>query len=537
MLIPLLYHTIIPAPSAGMPWSSIMFCKSALRVSLLVLFAALTACDSANVSDGRNELTGTNPSNATGNPSTLTTTSPPASPSILRSQAVDGYIVGGDVYCDDQINGQTIAAGWLTCAAGTTLISVEGGSDVGFDATATTGGIAFHGKLQGPGDAPYITPLTTVAVELSSRNGFFDRNLYDGSVSNLGLRLGIPDLDLTRNPATDLTLARANAQLNALAVQFATNVGDYETAMEAITEIIRLNQFVDLTDSVTNISAINEVLLITAPHLALSPEVQTDITAEVDAIISGIATAESIEQIDAVIEVTEQPAAFSISRTEPLISYEGFTGRNYRGFEFTYYTLHEFQQSTVRDGSYLTRFDVEGHQRKLFFHSDAFIVNRSLQNAEINVAVDVQSTQDDRRLSVTLRGVQLSMISNDSRSVDMQVPEGTVMHATYVEENGVVTNVSNIAESDLIASLGNGYTSVDLSAVEDALQNHGYANFLKEFGDYRVTVVLDGINFDLVDYDLSGNAIRTTPSLYTVNTAADQITGLGIQGYLSLVSD
>ena len=117
------------------------------------------------------------------------------------------------------------------------------------------------------------------------------------------------------------------------------------------------------------------------------------------------------------------------------------------------------------------------------------------------------------------------------------MPEGTVMHATYIEENGVVTNVSNTAAENLIASSSDGNFSVNLSAVEDALRDNGYANFFRQFGDYRMTLVLDGINFNLVDFDLAGNAVNTVPSTFTVDTSADSISGLGLQGFLSLVDN
>ena len=505
-----------------------MLSKLVVPVSLFVLFV-VAGCNSPGAVDVRDELIGEGLSNVTNSTPTPTT--------VSRSQAIDGYIVGADVYCDEQRNGQTLAAGWLTCASDTDLITVEGGRDVGFNAAATTGGAAFYGQLQGPGGAPYITPLTTIATLMSYSNGAFDRSLYDGSVTTLGARLGMTNFDLTGNPATNVELAKANAQLNALATQYAATVSDYEVTMAAIAEIISQNPSVDLTDSVANISAINEELRITAPHLVLSPELQASITENVDVIINGIANAESVEQIDAAIDADDLPVAFSIDRTAQLIGYESYTRFSDPYYLDKTYSLHDFEQDTANDGTYLTRFGVTGWNRQLTFLSDAFVINKSVQNANIDVAVDVQSMEDDRRLSVTIRGVQLSMINNDSRSIEIQVPAGTVMHATYVEESGIVTNVSNTAVDNLLASSADGDFSVNLSSVEDALEDHGYANFLREFGNYRMTLVLDGINFDLVEYNLSGSETNTTPSVFTVATSADSITGLGLQGYLSLIND
>ena len=504
-----------------------MISKLVLRVSFLALFVAVGGCSSSSVSDKQDELIDSISPNTNGNPTD--------SQSFLRSQAIDGYIVGADVYCDEQRNGLTEVAGWLACGAGTDLISVEGGRDVGFDETAATGGIVFNGKLQAPGGAPYITPLTTIATLMSVSDGVFDRSNYDASVERLGERLGLANLDLTRNPVTTVELARANAQINALAVQFATTASDYELAISALAHTININGSLDLTDSVANVSAINEVLRFTAPHLVLSPVTQAAITEDVDAIITAIEQAELIEQIDAVVANRNLPVAFSIDRTAQFIEYSNFSYYDHQSFGT--YSLFEFEQDTVADGNYLTKFDVTGGSRNLGFYSDAFIINRSLQDANVNVAIDVQSVLDSRRLSVTIRGVQLSMLQNNSRSIRIQVPEGTVMHATYIEENGVVTNVSNTAAENLIASSSDGNFSVNLSAVEDALRDNGYANFFRQFGDYRMTLVLDGINFNLVDFDLAGNAVNTVPSTFTVDTSADSISGLGLQGFLSLVDN
>jgi len=464
-----------------------MFSKLDLRLSLFVL-VVVAGCNSPTVVDVNDELT-ENQINSTTTPAT-----------VSRSQAIDGYIVGADVYCDEQRNGQTQTAGWLTCPADTDLITIEGGRDVGFNGTATAGGAAFYGQLQGPGGSPYITPLTTIATLMSYSNGAFDRSLYDGSVATLGTRLGITNFDLTSNPATNVELAKANTQLNALVTQFAATVSDYEATMTAIAEIISLQPRVDLTDGVANISAINEELRNTAPHLVLSPELQVNVTENVDVIINSIANAESIAQIDAAVDASDLPIAFSIDRTAQLFGYESYTRFSDPYYLEKTYSLHDFEQSAASNGAYLTQFGVTGWRRQLTFLSDAFVINKSVQNSNIDVAVDVQSMEDDRRLSVTIRDVQLSMINNDSRSIDIQVPTGTVMHATYVEESGI-------------------------------------ANFLREFGNYRMTLVLAGINFDLVEYDISGSETNTTPSVFTVATSADSITGLGLQGYLSLIDD
>ena len=150
------------------------------------------------------------------------------------------------------------------------------------------------------------------------------------------------------------------------------------------------------------------MLRFTAPHLVLSPVIQAAITEDVDAIITAIEQAELIEQIDAVVANRNLPVAFSIDRTAQFIEYSNRSYYNRQSYNT--YSLLEFEQNTVADGNYLTKFDVKGGSRNLSFYSDAFIINRSLQDANVNVAIDVQSVLDSRRLSVTIRGVQLSLI-------------------------------------------------------------------------------------------------------------------------------
>ena len=80
-----------------------MISKLVLRVSFIALFVAVGGCSSSSVSDKQDELIDSISPNTNGNPTD--------SQSFLRSQAIDGYIVGADVYCDEQRNGLTEVAG------------------------------------------------------------------------------------------------------------------------------------------------------------------------------------------------------------------------------------------------------------------------------------------------------------------------------------------------------------------------------------------------------------------------------------------
>ena len=123
-----------------------------------------------------------------------------SSSSALQSQAIDGYIVGGTVMCDGDESGATGAMGRLTCADGTVLVKVRGGNDVGFNDDPSDDK-PFVGQLLAPADLGYVTPLSTVAVEMSGGEDGFDASSFGGSVMTLGEVLGFDGLDLGADPA------------------------------------------------------------------------------------------------------------------------------------------------------------------------------------------------------------------------------------------------------------------------------------------------------------------------------------------------
>jgi len=183
--------------------------------------------------------------------------------SPIESQAIDGYIVGGTVFCDDVISGVTQTAGRLTCPVGTRVIKVRGGVDVGFNQSATTGDTLFVGELSAPGSLPYVTPLSSIAVEMSSNDNGFDETQWLENVSKLSRTLEVPTLDLTVNAATNLELVRLNAQINQVVTTFSQNHDDYTLVMKALANTLSQNAdegaFSDLDDGVVDtMLAVNE---------------------------------------------------------------------------------------------------------------------------------------------------------------------------------------------------------------------------------------------------------------------------------------
>lgn len=455
--------------------------------------------------------------------------------SPVTAQAIDGYIVDGQVVCDDTNNGRTAAAGRLECPAGTQLITVNGGRDVGFDETATTGGTLFSGSLQAPGDALFVTPVTTLATQLSTTNNVFSRAEYDNAVGLIQNRLGVESLDLTGNPATNTELARINVELNLLAQQFSATSTDYKLAMQAMSGVFRDNTAIDMTDGVALTSAMNQQLINIAPYLSLTSTEEINTGNQLSAEIGSIQTAKTIEELEENIEQVNTPAAFSIDVNTPMIGiYTSYYYQQYGSYNSYYrtrettYTTAEFLSDNSDSGGFMvsaSRWNAD----RMAFHTDALTIDQTLSSASINIALEVESLLDSRYLSVIIRDVQLSMTEGDNSSVTLDLPQGTVLDAQYIDRNGVITQVTELADEDLIGSAADGKFSIDIDDIRRELADQGYPDFMRQAGHYRVSVVLEGVKFELTD-----NGEVTQPEFTTITTGTDTVSGYGIQGYVSL---
>ncbi len=443
---------------------------------------------------------------------------------VITAQAIDGYIVDGKVMCDDDENGRTAAGGWLECPANTAIITVTGGRDVGFDETATTGGVLFSGSLRAPGDARFITPVSSLAMELASSGGSFNRTKYDDSLLLIQDRLGLQSIDLAGNPATDVELARLNVEINLLVQQFSSSTTDYDLTMQALSEVFSANTSIDITDGVALTSAVNEQLTTIAPYLSLNSNEEVTIGSKINAELESINTSETLAELENSTDLVQLPAAFKIDQNETFLALKN----HYYGNSLEYFTLADFQ-SPVTDGALYNMAIREYRADKLIFNSNALTIDQTLSNASINVALEIDSMLDSRRLSVVINDINLSMDAGDKNSIEMQLPQGTLLNAEYVDINNVVTQVTEIAEEDLLASSGNGNFSIDLDDVREQLYKHGYPNFLRQSGHYKMTVVVEGIKFEI-----SNNGVVSTPAFHTISTGSETVSGFGLQGYFSL---
>ncbi|OED42764.1 hypothetical protein AB833_05365 [Chromatiales bacterium (ex Bugula neritina AB1)] len=456
-------------------------------------------------------------------------------------QAIDGYLVGADVFCDGTLNGRTGAAGRFECPAGTTIVRIRGGSDVGFDESATSGGIPFSGELTAPGGSPFVTPLSTLATSMASTTGRFEASNYQTAIANLAVSLDVPGLDLNKNPANNLNIAKVNAQINQLINNFAANAEDYTSVSDQLSRVLATRTPFDLTsDTATIVSALNERLIVASPGLALTVQRQVDVASELQRVNSEIKRSTDTSQIDVAVEVgsANSAQAFTIDQTAPLVRFksasslrqEAFDSQfsNFNQFE-NHFTLNDFQNDTLFETGYTV--DSGFDARRVEFATTGFDIKKTLENQIINVALEFRSTLplDNRRMSVTVSGATLSMTAGDNNSVQVTIPTGTVVNARAIDRFGVITNVTTDAAEDYFATNEDGNFEFSITSLENDLTLRGYHNFTREAGNYSLTLIISGVGFGID----SGTGFANRAAQYTIRTANESITGTGLQGYFT----
>lgn len=442
-------------------------------------------------------------------------------------QAIDGFIVSGTVFCDGVRNGQTGAAGRFTCPEDTTLITVRGGSDVGFDESATAGGTPFIGELQGPATSNFITPLTTVATKMSIREGVFNDQQYQESENILTEALGISSYTLEMNPVDHLPLLKANSQMHQLIAEFAATVDEYATVSTELAKVLNNGTPIDLrNDTNTIVSALNQQLSVNSPGLALTPINEAALSGSLTEKNAEIEGSESVAELESVVAETvgNNPIAFSISKDSPIIAYQTY-GQD------SFYSLAEFYDPNTYFDYHRVQFKEDWRER-IHLSADALNIKKTIDKATVDVALELKSTSDNRQVSATLSGVKLSMDAplQGTNKVAVEVPQGAVINATAINASGVETDVSIQASDNYFTSEGGGFV-FDLHDVNREIRNAGHKGILYEDGHYQMTVVISGIRFSVLDSDSEQIAAE-----YTVSNGIESVTGLGLRGYVSRIA-
>ncbi|OED40199.1 hypothetical protein AB833_12275 [Chromatiales bacterium (ex Bugula neritina AB1)] len=504
----------------------------------------------------------------------------------VQGQAIDGYIVGADFFCDGILTGKTEASGVFTCPDSTRLVEIRGGTDVGFNDSAIGGGAVFNGELKAPGGAPFVTPLSTIATNMATIDGMFDIDAYDEAEVALAHTLLMEELNLEENPRSNIELAKVNKQINNLVSGLAADFRDYSEVSLRLAEVLANSPQVDLTnDPGALVGDLNEKLIVEAPDLALSAEDQVEVIEELRLVNSEVGDADTHGEIDVAAEpitgtAIDDHALFNITPSEPgreildqsntpdmgpllgenvnpppfpvshpppapggpdipavtaldrdifihkaadLVRFVGPSSLN------TFANMYDFENATRYDYGY--KVHSLSDTRRVEFSTRAFNIRNTYIDYPVNVAVEFTSAvRDDlRSMSVTMKNARLSMQAGDGRSVRITVPDDAVLNARAMDIYGVATNISTRAGQNYFASSEDGIFSFAMNSLEDELAARGYHNFTSESGHYKMTLIIEGLNFGLVS-----DANTLIPALhYSISTSEETVTGNGIQGYFT----
>ena len=450
------------------------------------------------------------------------------SSAALESQAIDGYIVGATVMCDGDGSGATGAMGVLTCPDGTVLVKVRGGQDVGFDEDPSNDK-PFVGQLLAPADLGYVTPLSTVAVEMSGGEDGFDASSFGGSVMSLGETLGMSGLDLGVNPAENLELAGANAKINQIITGFGATADDYAAAVAAmaahVENVAAMGGQIDTTSGVAEIMA--------AINASLPAELRLG-QADLDALVSDVA--EINGRIDAARsptdiggEVAKSPVAtpaMSIKRDATLMKYSADAGAapvmiDLDGFESN--TLDGDQYATVISGSGQLSIDQNG-----------FAIDRTLDDKRVDLGFSLEATGagDNRTLSVATTEARVDATEGDVGSLVVTMPAGSEVFVGSTSKSGTTSRAKITLENEHSFALDNGDVDVSFWRISDELEANGLNDITSERGNYEMTIVVGGVRIDETD-----GGERMTPTNRSVTAGNLSVSGAGFSGFVTVLPD
>jgi len=445
----------------------------------------------------------------------------------LSSKAIDGYIVGAQVYCDSTAHGSTQSAGTLDCPEKTILARISGGSDVGFDQTATTGGTPFVGELQAPADLGYVTPLSTLAVHLSSTDAGYNAARWNNSVAMLAQSLGQSELDLSADAASVMQLVRLNAQLHQIFTSFSVSKLDYAITAKSFSKVIEqhANAGTPLPVAASidyTLQALNDQLFIDEPRLYKSEaELQQLINnvAKVNASIQQSLTPELIAATAAKNGI--QDPAITINRSDVLMSLESYWQEGQQ------VSLENFESDKQSFGRYLTR--VPQYLDILRINQNAFEINDDLKQQKVSIAISIRATDadDQRSLSLISNDVYISATAGDSSSLSIDLPENGLLHASGTSYSGVSTQTTvKLKQSNTFQSQS-GNISVNTFSARSELSSIGIEDIFNQSGNFEITIAINGIKINE-----SLDKTITTARQYEVSSGNHVVTGSGFRGYV-----
>jgi len=453
----------------------------------------------------------------------------------LSSQAIDGYLVASEVYCDDirsEITPITGAAGQFSCPAGSSISKVVNGYDVGTDAAATTGDVPFTGVLKAPSDQPFTTPLTTMAVAMVEANPdlVLDAESYQQAQMTLAEVLNINIDDLSANPVMNLEAAKGNAQVHQLVSAFSPDSGSYEGVTAALALVITEQNgqgSFDLANGSADIMArINQTLASSStPSLALSPENLIQKTTSVAIAAQSIDEAQTPGRVsqESVKALLDQ-APVTIDRSASVVLKNG---RDNIGETLS---LVDFEDVSRVGGLYTAQ--LNAGLTRVEYSNAVFQINQDINNARVKFAFEVKSvrTGDPRSITITSDDVVVSAFQGDSSSLRVTMAKGdSTFDFVGTDANGTVTTAVVEAKGETLETDNSAFT-IDLDKINRQLSDLDFQDILAESGNFRVTLVISGLRFNERDGNVTAPAEQ-----FSVETSGGTLSGDGFQGYVSVI--
>ena len=247
---------------------------------------------------------------------------------FISAQAVDGYIVNGQVYCDAMANGVTTQGGEFQCPTDSQVMRVLGGNDVGFTTDATTDGIPFYGELAGPATLDFITPLTTLAYHMSTSSDGYDASKWDESLATVRQGLNIQSPDITASPVTNVELVRFNSSIHQVIDSFTLTQTDYPLVASSFANLLEAQAsqgtVLDLESGLAQtMSLLNDRLQQENNSLYQSEAQIINSTEMVQAVNSQVFQAETpaaVGEVVSGIDSSDSPVALILDRSNTIVS-------------------------------------------------------------------------------------------------------------------------------------------------------------------------------------------------------------------------
>jgi hypothetical protein len=266
-----------------------------------------------------------------------------------------------------------------------------------------------------------------------------------------------------------------------------------------------------------------QVLTEDHPKLEVLTNSNTDLNDLISLVLNevkNIQTATAPSDLEPIPTFQNHALAFSID--EGIVS---FTGPNDQTYS---YSVTEYENITTdAQGKHVAV--LSNGIRHISLDNSLIQVEKTLTNASIDFAFSIAAEKGNKKLNVIVKDIKISMVADDSSSIKVTIPDGKVWQVQSIAEDGTSTRADIIKNGDRIFSSSNGGININMDDIADELTKKGHPDLTKETGNYKVTLVISGIEVAR----LSGSN-TTSASKYVVETNDSLLGGPGLRGYVTV---